>query len=62
MGCRSNWSRAAPAQIKGTAKFQLLSVNEAEQAKNPCRHLVVRRGKSWQLGGNGTSLLELLTY
>jgi peptidoglycan LD-endopeptidase LytH len=50
------------AQMNGVAKYDLLSVNETEQTKNPCRHLVVRRGKQWQLTGNGTSLLELLTY
>jgi len=49
------------AQFKGAAKYQLLSVNEAEYAKNPCRRLVVRHGAHWQLGGEGVSLLDLLT-
>jgi peptidoglycan LD-endopeptidase LytH len=49
------------AQCKGTAKFQLLSVNEAEYTKNPCRRLVTRQGTHWELGGNGLSLLDLLT-
>jgi len=49
------------AQCKGPAKFQLVSVNEAEYAKNPCRRLVTRQGSRWELGGNGLSLLDLLT-
>jgi murein DD-endopeptidase MepM/ murein hydrolase activator NlpD len=52
----------AAAQMKGSAKYQLLSVNEAEYAKNPCRRLVKRQGKTWQLGNNGIELLDLLTY
>jgi murein DD-endopeptidase MepM/ murein hydrolase activator NlpD len=49
------------AQMKGTAKYQLLSVNEPEETKNPCRRLVTRQGSSWALAPNGLSLLELLT-
>jgi murein DD-endopeptidase MepM/ murein hydrolase activator NlpD len=49
------------AQIKGTAKYQLVSVNEAEYAKNPCRRLVSRQGGRWELAGAGLSLLDLLT-
>jgi murein DD-endopeptidase MepM/ murein hydrolase activator NlpD len=52
----------AASQIPGTAKYQLLSVNEAENTKNPCRRLVTREGKHWQLSSNGLSLLDLLTY
>ena len=52
----------AASQMKGAAKYQLLSVNEAEYAKNPCRRLVTRRGAHWQLGREGINLLELLTY
>jgi hypothetical protein len=47
--------------FKGAAKYQLLSVNEAEYTKNPCRRLVTRQGSRWELGGNGLSLLDLLT-
>jgi len=50
------------SQMPGTAKYQLLSVNEAEYTKNPCRRLVARQGKHWQLSSNGISLLDLLTY
>jgi peptidoglycan LD-endopeptidase LytH len=52
----------AASQIKGTAKYQLLSVNEAEYTKNPCRRLVTRQGVHWQLANNGLGLLDLLTY
>ena len=52
----------AASEIKGTAKFQLLSVNEAEQKANPCRKLVVKRGGRWQLGDAGLRELELLTF
>jgi murein DD-endopeptidase MepM/ murein hydrolase activator NlpD len=50
------------AEIKGKAKFQLLSVNEAEYHKNPARRLVVKRGVHWELGSHGLELLEILTY
>jgi murein DD-endopeptidase MepM/ murein hydrolase activator NlpD len=51
----------AASEIKGKAKYQLLSVNEAEEKKNPCRRLVVQRGTHWQLGPKGTTALDLLT-
>jgi murein DD-endopeptidase MepM/ murein hydrolase activator NlpD len=50
----------AASEIKGTAKFQLLSVNEAEQKANPCRKLVVQRGSRWQLTEKGQRELEML--
>ncbi len=50
------------AEIKGTARFQLLSVNAAECARNPARRLVVKRGNHWALASHGINLLELLTY
>jgi murein DD-endopeptidase MepM/ murein hydrolase activator NlpD len=49
------------AQCKGPAKYQLISVNEAEYARNPCRRLVTRQGSHWELANNGLSLLDLLT-
>lgn len=52
----------AASEIKGSAKFQLLSVNEAVQKASPCRKLVVKRGSRWQLGDAGLRELELLTY
>jgi murein DD-endopeptidase MepM/ murein hydrolase activator NlpD len=52
----------AASEIKSRSKFQLLSVNEAEQRVNPCRKLVVKRGGHWQLADAGLRELELLTY
>jgi murein DD-endopeptidase MepM/ murein hydrolase activator NlpD len=43
-------------------RFQLLSVNEAEAARNPCGRLVVRRGSRWELTWQGQQALERLTY
>ncbi len=50
----------AASEIKGTAKFQLLSVNEPECRAHPCRRLVVQRGGRWQLTDKGGRELELL--
>jgi murein DD-endopeptidase MepM/ murein hydrolase activator NlpD len=52
----------AASEMKSRAKFQLLSVNEAEERANHCRRLVVKRGGRWQLGNEGLRELELLTY
>jgi hypothetical protein len=52
----------AASEIKGKAKFQLLSVNEAEYRKNPCRRLVTKRGSHWELAPQGQRALALLTY
>jgi len=52
----------AASEIKGKAKFQLLSVNEAEHQRNPCRRLVTKRGARWELTSRGLNALELLTY
>jgi len=52
----------AASEIKGKAKYQLLSVNEAECQKNPARRMVARRGAHWELTSHGLSDLELLTY
>jgi len=51
----------AASEIKGKAKYQLLSVNEAEEKKNPCRRLVVQRGSRWELGPHGITALDLIT-
>jgi len=51
----------AASEIKGKSKYQLLSVNEAEEKKNPCRRLVVQRGTRWELAPHGTTALDLLT-
>jgi murein DD-endopeptidase MepM/ murein hydrolase activator NlpD len=52
----------AESEIKSRAKFQLLSVNEAEARADSCRKLVVQRGGHWELGNEGLRELELLTY
>lgn len=52
----------AASEIKGKARVQLLSVNEAEYKKNPCRKLVTNRAGRWQLANNGVHLIEMLTY
>lgn len=52
----------AVSEIKGKARFQLLSVNAAEYQKNPCRRLVTKKGTRWELANNGLHLLDLLTY
>ena len=52
----------AASEIKGKAKFQLLSVNEAEAKANPCRKLVVQRNGRWELANEGVRELELLTF
>jgi peptidoglycan LD-endopeptidase LytH len=50
------------SEMKGKAKFQLLSVNEPEYHKNPARRLVAKRGARWELTSHGLNLLEMLTY
>ncbi len=52
----------AESEIKGKARFQLLSVNDGEEAAHHCRKLVVQRGGRWQLANSGLRELELLTY
>jgi hypothetical protein len=49
------------SEIKGTAKIQLLSVNEAEYHAHPCRKLVVQHGH-WQLTDKGLREVGLLIY
>ncbi len=52
----------APAELPGRTRFQLLSVNAAEQQRNPCRRLVSKRGANWELTAQGVQWLELLVY
>lgn len=52
----------AASEIKGKAKYELLSANEAEYHKNPCRRLITQKGDKWQLAPRGIQLLDLLTY
>ena len=51
-----------PSEMKSKSKVQLLSVNEGEYHKNPCRHLVAKRGSQWELTSHAENLIELLTY
>jgi murein DD-endopeptidase MepM/ murein hydrolase activator NlpD len=55
------WVPRAASEIKGKAKYQLLSVNEAEETLNPCRNLVKKTAGRWQLATAGVNLLDLLT-
>ena len=50
------------AEVRTRNKVQLLSVNAAEAEANPCRHLVVRRGKGWELSSAGENLIDLLIF
>jgi murein DD-endopeptidase MepM/ murein hydrolase activator NlpD len=52
----------AASEIKGNARFQLLSVNEAEYQKNPARRLVAKRGARWELTSHGLTQLEMYAY
>jgi murein DD-endopeptidase MepM/ murein hydrolase activator NlpD len=52
----------AASELKGAAKYQLLSVNATEQREHPCRHLVAQRGAHWTLTAHGVRLLDMLTY
>jgi hypothetical protein len=51
-----------PAESKDIAKIQLLSVNAAEQQKNPARRLISQKGDKWELTDRGLRSLGLLTY
>jgi len=51
----------AASEIKSRTRYQLLSVNAAEQQRNPCRRLVTQRGTQWELTHQGTTFLNLLT-
>lgn len=52
----------AASEIKGSGKYQLLSVNEAVQNANPCRKLVAKRGSKWTLTDKGIRELDMLTF
>jgi len=52
----------AASELRGKAKFQLLSVNEAEPRRAPCGKLVTQRNGRWELTTHGQNLLDLLTY
>lgn len=52
----------AASEFRTPAKIRLLSVNAAEQKKNPCGRLVSDRSGAWKLTSKGERLLDLLTY
>jgi peptidoglycan LD-endopeptidase LytH len=52
----------AASEIKTKSKFLLLSVNEAERQKHPCRKLVVQKRGRWELTNAGQHLINLLTF
>jgi murein DD-endopeptidase MepM/ murein hydrolase activator NlpD len=52
----------AASELPGKAKYRLLSVNESEQKKNPCRKLVAEKAGRWALATRGVNLLDLLTF
>jgi murein DD-endopeptidase MepM/ murein hydrolase activator NlpD len=51
----------AASEMKGRGRYVLISVNEAEERKNPARHYVVKRGEHWELTRRGLEMLDLLT-
>ena len=52
----------AESEIGSGPKVELLSVNEKEQSRNPCRKLVVKRSGKWVLSNAGSQLIDLLLY
>lgn len=52
----------AASEIKGSAKIQLLSVNDAEYKANPCRKLVAQAGGKWRLTDKGLREVQQLIY
>ena len=52
----------AKSEIGNGPKVTLLSVNEKEQTRRPCRKLVTKRSGKWVLSDNGSRLIDLLIY
>ena len=52
----------AASEIKGKSGVQLLTVNDAEERKHPCRRLVAKRGSRWELTAAGRNLMSLLVF
>ncbi len=52
----------ARSEIQGAPGLRLLSVDEEEQRRHPCRKLVFKQGQAWVLTAHGKELLSLLTY
>jgi len=52
----------AASELKSKSRAYLLSVNAAEQQKNPCCKLVTQRRGRWEFANNGVNLISLLTF
>jgi peptidoglycan LD-endopeptidase LytH len=52
----------APSELRPGPKFELLSVNEAEEQDHPCRKFVVKTRGHWELATPGIHLLDQLTF
>lgn len=52
----------APSEVRSGLRYQLLSVNEAEEQEHPCRKLVSKAHGSWELTSAAVNILDLLTY
>ena len=52
----------AASELQSKSRVCLMSVNTAEQQKNPSAKLVTQRGGRWALSTNGENLISLLTF
>jgi hypothetical protein len=50
----------AESELTGKERIRLLSVNEAEVKRLPCRKIVRQRSGRWELGTNGSSLVSIV--
>ena len=50
------------SQLKSSSRVHLVRVNTQEHSRRPCRNLVRKAGKEWQLSDSGERLLDLLLY
>ncbi len=50
----------AASEFNTKTRFSVVSVNAAEQLEHPCRKLVTRAGKGWQLTQHGLDLVDLI--
>jgi hypothetical protein len=48
--------------FKSKTRMHLLSVNAAEQRRNPCGRIVAEKDGRWELTPRGQELLDLLTF
>lgn len=50
------------SEMPGKERLTLLSVNEPEQARHPCRKLVARKDGQWDLTASGARLVDLIIH